>query len=93
MRVQIFQQHFIDGRLYEPRSVIDLPTGVAVTPYMVPLDEEARQAVAQERIRVFGRWELDSDGGWYLLDDPPLLRPLTDNQPVPPIPGEGGPGR
>jgi hypothetical protein len=88
--VELTAPHFIDGRVWPIEARLDV---AVVTPLMLPLDDEAAVAIRAEKIRVFGRWIWDPDRGWYLLDDPPIERPLGDNQPVPPLGGEGGPGR
>jgi hypothetical protein len=85
MMVELLAPHVIGGRVWPTESIIEV---VLVSPLMRGLDAEAVEAIRQEKIRVFGRWIWD--GNWHLLDDPPIERPLTDNQPVPPV-GGGGP--
>ncbi len=87
MLVKLLAQHLIDDRIY-PRDTILQVTGV--TPLMEGLDAEAREAIAAEKVRVFGRW-VGRYPNFHLLDDPPLERPLDDNRPVPPVGASGGP--
>jgi hypothetical protein len=84
--VELTAPHFINGRVWPKKAILDV---IVVTPLMRGLDSEAVSAIAAEKVRVFGRWIWD--GHWYLLDDPPIERPLTDPQPVPAIGGQGGP--
>jgi hypothetical protein len=86
MLVKLLRQHIIDGVLRERDEVVDV---FVVTPFMEGLDPTARAAIRQENIRVFGRW-LDPQHT-LLLDDPPIPRPLEENQPVERIPGVGPP--
>jgi hypothetical protein len=86
MMVELTAPHVIGGRVWPTEARLDVTT---VTPLMIGLDQEAIEAIAAEKIRVFGRWVFD--GRWHLLDDPPIERPLTDPQPVPFIGGIGGP--
>lgn len=86
MRVKLTAPHVIDDVWYPRDKELDVSV---VTPAMIGLDDEAQEAIARERIRVFGRWV----GRWprlHLLDDPPLERPLDDNRPVAHT-GGGGP--
>lgn len=81
MFVRLKAPHFIDDRLYPANTEMDVSV---VTPLMVGLDAAAEAAIAQEKIRVFGRWI----GRWpnlHLLETPPIERPLDDNRPVPPV--------
>jgi hypothetical protein len=82
VKVRLLRQHVINDRLYEPDSIVDV---FSATPYMEGLDETARAVIKQEKIRVFGRWVGDPRNP-HLLDDPPIERPLEENQPVPRIP-------
>jgi hypothetical protein len=85
VKVQLVEAHVINDRVCEKGEILDLPSDFRVTPLMNPLDDEARQAVKAERLRVWGRYE-NTPHGWPpqgpLIDDPPIPRPLTENQPV-----------
>jgi hypothetical protein len=88
MRVRLLEPHVINNVWLDKLTEMDLPPSVRPTPLMVALDDEARAAILKENIDVFGRWVLDDPGPparWHLLDDPPIPRPITDPQPVPPI--------
>ena len=85
MRVKLLAQHFIDDQLHQPDEILDVSE---VTPLMEGLDAAATAAIAQEVIRVYGRWI--SRG--HLLDNPPIIRTLDNAQPVPSL-GGGGPPR
>lgn len=89
MKVELLARHFIGDRIYPVETVIELPPGYRPTPLMLGLDDEAIEAIRQVKVEVFGRWIFEN-GQWRLLDDPPIERPIDDNQPVPPIP-QGGP--
>lgn len=87
MLVKLTAPHAIADRLYPSETVINVST---VTPLMEGLDDEARNAIAAENIRVYGRWQ----GRWpnmRLLDDPPIIRSLENAQPVAPVGASGGP--
>lgn len=84
MRVKLLAQHFIAGQLRQPDEILDVNT---VTPLMEGLDATATAAIAQEVIRVYGRWI----GPNQLLDNPPIIRTLDNAQPVPL--NQGGPPR
>jgi hypothetical protein len=86
MLVKLLRQHVIADALHYPNEILDV---TSVTPFMEGLDPTARAAIRAEKIRVFGRW-LDPQHT-RLLDDPPIERPLEENQPVPRIPGAGPP--
>lgn len=86
MLVKLLRQHVINDTLHYPDEILDV---TSVTPFMEGLDPDARTAIRTEKIRVFGRW-LDPQHT-RLLDDPPIERPIEENQPVPRIPGEGPP--
>lgn len=64
------------------------PPGYQVTPLMEGLDGEARAAVDYAKLKVWGRYSwpygLYPPGysGAAALDDPPIARPIDDNQPV-----------
>ena len=66
----------------EPGTVVE---NVCATPDMEGLDSEGIEAVRAEIVRVFGRYP-GTPHGWPtsapLLDSPPIIRPLDDNQPV-----------
>jgi hypothetical protein len=82
-------------RLLTPHVIRDVlcPTGTEVedppsgpSPLMEGLDPEAVEAVRRQLIAVFGRYDGIPHGlppgGRPLVDDPPIPRPLDDNQPV-----------
>lgn len=77
--VKLLRQHVINDTLFEPNTVLDV---TRVTPYMEGLDPQAREAIYQENVRVYGRWISRTQ----LLDNPPIPRPIEENQPVPRIP-------
>lgn len=86
MRVKLLKQHVINNTLFEPETVLGdggvaIPPGYAFTPFMEGLDAEGRRAVYIAKVRAFGR--VTPHG---LLDDPPIERPLEENQPVPHVP-------
>jgi len=86
MRVKLLSPHVIDNTLYLKDHVLDISI---VTPLMEGLDLEARAAIDLEKVRVFGVYA----GRWphlRLVDDPPIVRPLDNNRPVPPF-TQGGP--
>lgn len=81
MRFRLLTQHFIAGELMERGRVVE---DVQATPNMEGLDGDARAAVEAEIVRVFGRREGVPHGFpsyMPLLDNPPIRRPLDDNQP------------
>lgn len=80
MLIKLLSQHIIADQLRERDEILDV---TSVTPYMEGLDAEAREAIYHEKVRVWGRYV--SPG--VLLDDPPIERPLEENQPVRHIPG------
>jgi hypothetical protein len=92
--VKLLVQHvihdYISGQdiLYEKGDIVDV---LVVTPLMEGLDPVARDSISIEKERVFARW-LDPQHT-QMLDRPPIPRPLEENQPVPRIPGAGGPPR
>jgi hypothetical protein len=89
MRIKLLAPHIIDDVQYPTDTVLDVRT---VTPLMQGLDAEAVAAIAEEKVRVYGRWV----GQWphfYLLDDPPIVRSLENAQPVPPVGSSDGPPR
>lgn len=89
MLVKLLAPHYINDRLYLADTVMQVSL---VTPLMEGIDDEAREAIAAEKIRVYGRWI----GQWpnlQLLDDPPIERSLDNAQPVAPIGASDGPPR
>lgn len=93
MMVRLLEPHVIANRWWPTATEMELPQDVRVTPLMVGLDDEAQSAIAEIKVAIFGRWIWDPDARrWYLLDNPPIQRPITDPQPEHPIPG-GGPGQ
>lgn len=83
MKLKLLRQHIINGILYEPETIlgdggVPIPKGYMFTPYMEGLDAQGIEVVREAVLRAFGRVV---DG--KLLDDPPIPRPLEENQPVP----------
>lgn len=92
MRVRLLQPLYLDGKLWPARAEISLPPAVRPNVFMEGLDAEAVAAIAEEKIRVYGRW-IGRGRNRRLLDNPPIERPdITNAQPVPTLPA-GGPGR
>lgn len=85
MIVKLLRQHIIDNTPHEADEILSVSV---VTPFMEGLDVEAREAIRQEIIRVYGRWIRDENGVVRLLDDPPIPRPIEEAQPVPRIPAQ-----
>jgi hypothetical protein len=85
MKVKLLRQHIIADTERLADEIIDVSI---VTPFMEGLDPEAREAIRQEKIRVWGRWIRDEAGIVRLLDDPPIPRPIEEAQPVPHIPAQ-----
>lgn len=89
MLVKLTAPHAIDDRIYPSETILNVSS---VTPLMEGLDDEARNAIAAEKVRVFGRWV----GQWpnlHLLDDPPIERSLENALPIPPVGASDGPPR
>ena len=85
MRVKLLDHHIIADAWQAKGTVIDLPAGYPATPLMEGLDDEAVAAIAAAHLKAFGRYPWPY--GLYPpsgapLDDPPIPRPLDDNQPV-----------
>jgi hypothetical protein len=85
MRVRLLADHIISDAVRPRGAVLDLPAGYQATPLMEGLDEEAKEAVRYAHLKAFGRYPWPY--GLYPpsgapLDDPPIPRPLDDNQPV-----------
>jgi hypothetical protein len=86
MRLKLLAPHVIDDRWYPTGTVLDpAPAGYTATPLMEGLDDEGVAAVKVAVLVVFGRFPWPY--GLYPpqgvpLDDPPILRPLEENQPV-----------
>ncbi len=86
MKVRLLTAHVINDELMEKGRVLDsLPLGYVPTSEMEGLDDEGREAVAVAVRQVYGRhpgvpYGFPTSGP--LLDDPPLRRPLDDNQPI-----------
>lgn len=85
MRVRLLAPHIIRDEWMPAKTEVDiLPSGV--TPLMEGLDEEAIESIKKENLRVYGRYE-NTPPGWEpplgpIVDDPPIKRPLEENQPV-----------
>src|SRR6266550_8770361 len=96
MRFRLLARHVVNDELLERGEIIGdlpgdkpIPPGYLATPFMEGLDDEGRRAVTESVLRVYGRhpgvpYNLPTNRP--LLDDPPLIRPLDDNQPTPPAP-------
>lgn len=89
MIVKLLAKHVIGDREWPVEAVLTLD-GVAVTPLMEGLDQEARDAITECKRRIFGR-NIGTRFIPKLLDDPPIEYPL-DNPPVSLL-GQGGPPR
>jgi hypothetical protein len=85
MIVKLLRPHIINNSQHNVDEILDVSV---VTPFMEGLDPEAREAIRQEKIRVWGRWIRDETGVVRLLDDPPIPRPIEEAQPVPRIPAQ-----
>ena len=85
MRVKLIEKHIIGDSVREAGEILDIRPD-QVSPLMNPLDDEAREAIAAERLRVWGRFENTPPGFQPLgplIDDPPIPRPLDgENRPV-----------
>lgn len=88
--MKLLAKHVIEDREWPVEQVLSLREGVAVTPLMEGLDQEARDAITVCKLRVFGR-NVGTRFMPRLLDDPPIEYPL-DNPPVPLL-SQGGPPR
>lgn len=89
MKFRLLAPHVVADRWYPAGAVLDpAPPGYEATPLMEGLDDEARDAVSAARLKAWGRywWPYGlyppGYGGADPLDDPPIPRPLDDNQPV-----------
>jgi len=86
MKVRLLAPHIINDELMEKGRVLDsLPPGYVVTSEMEGLDNEGQEAVAIAIRETYGRYPGVPHGfptSEPLLDDPPIRRPLDDNQPV-----------
>lgn len=85
MKLKLLEPHVIADRRYDKGAVVEPPPGYEVTPMMEGLDDEARAAIDYARLKVWGRFPWPY--GFYPpsgvpLDDPPIPRPLEENQPV-----------
>lgn len=84
MKFRLLAAHVIENVLREEGEIVEDPPGA--TPLMEGLDDGAKAAVEAEMVRVFGRYAGLPHGfpsqGMPLIDDPPIERPLDDNQPV-----------
>lgn len=86
MKFRLLQSHVINDVHLPAGSIVeDPPSGPS--PLMEGLDDEAREAVKRIKLSVFGRYPwphgLYPPGSFGVppLDDPPIERPLDDNQP------------
>jgi hypothetical protein len=85
MKAKLLAAHVI-ADVWQPRgAILELPEGYPPTPLMEGLDEEATAAIEYAKVKAFGRYPWPY--GLYPprgvpLDNPPIPRPLDDNQPV-----------
>jgi hypothetical protein len=103
MKFKLLAPHVIRDVLREKGEIVEDPPAGA-SPLMEGLDDEARAAVTAIKLKVFGRYWYPYGlyppgfGGALPLDNPPLDRPLDDNQPIfhfvgtPEYTGSGGAG-
>jgi hypothetical protein len=92
MKLRLLSAHVVPvgpgcDRWLPAGAVLDPPPpGYRATPLMEGLDPEGVEAVVQVRLEVWGRYPwpygLRQPMGETPLDDPPIPRPLDDNQPV-----------
>jgi hypothetical protein len=83
MRFRLLAPHVIRDRWCGTGEVVDDPPAGA-SPLMEGLDDAGKAAVDAEMLRVFGRYPGVPHGfptSMPLLDNPPIRRPLDDNQP------------
>lgn len=86
MKLKLLTPHVIEDRWYPKGAVIDAPPGYQPTAMAEPLDDEAVYAVEYARLQAWGRypWPYGLYPTWMgvPLDNPPIPRPLEENQPV-----------
>jgi len=86
MKVRLLTAHIINDEFIEKGRVLNsLPSGYVPTSEMEGLDEEGVEAVNAAIRGTYGRYPGIPHGfptSVPLLDDPPIRRPLDDNQPV-----------
>jgi hypothetical protein len=85
MKLKLLVPHVIEDRWYPRGAVVEAPPGYQPTPMTEALDDEAAYLVDYAKLKVWGRYPWPY--GLYPpmgppLDDPPIPRPLDDNQPV-----------
>jgi hypothetical protein len=86
MKLKLLSPHIIDDRWCPVGTVLDPPPpGYQATALMEGLDDEGRAAVDYAKLKAFGRFPWPY--GLYPpsgipLDNPPIPRPIDDNQPV-----------
>jgi len=86
MKLKLLAPHIVEDRWCPRGTVLDpAPAGYQATPFMEGLDDEGRAAVAYAKLLVWGRYPWPY--GMYPpegtpLDDPPIPRPLAENQPI-----------
>lgn len=85
MRFRLLAPHIIDDVWLDAGTIIERPSNYIATVLMQGLDPEAEAAVAYAKLVAFGRYPWPY--GLYPphgtpLDDPPIPRPLQENQPV-----------
>ena len=85
MKVRLLAPHVIADRWYPRGAVVDTPADYEPTPLMEGLDAEAVEYITHVQLRVWGRYPWPY--GLYPpmgapLDNPPIPRPLEENQPV-----------
>lgn len=87
MKLKLLAPHIVADVWLPEGTVLDpAPTGYAATHLMEGLDEEGVAAVKAAVLATFGRYPwpygLYAPGDTPPLDDPPIRRPLAENQPV-----------
>lgn len=94
MKVRLLAPHIVpidpgNDRWCPVGTILDpVPPDYQLTPLMEPLDDEAKAMVDYMKLKVWGRYPwppgLFPPGymGMPPLDNPPIPRPLEENQPV-----------
>ena len=88
MKFKLLAPHVIADRLYPRGAIVDTPPDYEPTPLMEGLDATATSYVEYAQQKAWGRYPwpygLYPPGSFGIppLDNPPIPRPLDDNQPV-----------
>jgi hypothetical protein len=89
MKLKLLAPHVIADRWYPAGTILDPPPpGYQPTPLTEGLDPEGVAAIESAKLKVWGRywWPYGLYPPGYAgaapLDNPPIPRPLDDNQPV-----------